>query len=499
MEKTSSRVRLTAGRIDGFKPTKGKREAFLWDTEAPGLAVRALDSGVRTFIYQALIAGTRKSVRIVLGDARVMDLDRERGEPDGGLFVPGEGARQAARRLAGLCRAGIDPRRRIAELEAVKEAAARAAVEAEAAKAAEAQRQSVTFGEAWGAYLDFQRLRMARPNAERGTCWGVKHLEDHERLSAAGGLPKKRGGKGLTKPGVIHPLMGLSLRSLTAEILTDWQQTESRTRATSARKGFELVRGFARWADSRPEYAGLINMRIFEAREVRDSVPRPRTKPDDCLQREMLPAWFAEVRKLPPVVSAYLQALLLTGARREEIARLEWENVDALWKSLVIADKVEGERTIPLTPHVESLLLDLRRRNNTVPAPVRILHGKKVSVDVANWSPSPLVFAAGSASGRLEDPTRAHNRALAAAGLPHTTLHGLRRSFATLAEWIEMPVGIVAQIQGHKPSATVERHYRRRPLDLLRLWHIKYEQWILDQAGIEQPAQRAPLELVKKP
>jgi hypothetical protein len=53
-----------------------------------------------------------------------------------------------------------------------------------------------------------------------------------------------------------------------------------------------------------------------------------------------------------------------------------------------------------------------------------------------------------------------------------------------------MPTGVVAQIMGHKPSATAERHYRRRPLDLLRLWHTKLEGWILDEAGIEQPQDR---------
>jgi integrase len=80
-----------------------------------------------------------------------------------------------------------------------------------------------------------------------------------------------------------------------------------------------------------------------------------------------------------------------------------------------------------------------------------------------------------------------HTRALEAAGLPHITLHGLRRSFGTLAEWIEAPTGVVAQIMGHKPSAIAEKHYRRRPLDLLRLWHTKIEAWILEQAGIRQP------------
>jgi intergrase/recombinase len=48
-----------------------------------------------------------------------------------------------------------------------------------------------------------------------------------------------------------------------------------------------------------------------------------------------------------------------------------------------------------------------------------------------------------------------------------------------------MPMGVVAQIAGHKPSATVEKHYKHRPLELLEAWHSKYEAWILKEAGIE--------------
>ena len=47
-----------------------------------------------------------------------------------------------------------------------------------------------------------------------------------------------------------------------------------------------------------------------------------------------------------------------------------------------------------------------------------------------------------------------------------------------------MPTGIVAQIMGHKPSATAEKHYTVRPLELLRLHHEKIEAWMLEQAGI---------------
>jgi len=122
-----------------------------------------------------------------------------------------------------------------------------------------------------------------------------------------------------------------------------------------------------------------------------------------------------------------------------------------------------GERVIPLPPYVEQLLSVLPRRNKYVFS-------------------SPQ-----SESGCIQDPYRRHVEALQRADLPHVTIHGLRRSFGSLSEWVECPVGIVAQIQGHKPSATAEKHYRVRPLDLLQMWHNKIEKEILDFAGIEQP------------
>ena len=78
------------------------------------------------------------------------------------------------------------------------------------------------------------------------------------------------------------------------------------------------------------------------------------------------------------------------------------------------------------------------------------------------------------------------------AGIAPITLHGLRRSFKSLTEWLECPAGVVAQIMGHKPSATAEKHYTVRPLDLLRVHHERIEAWILEQAGIVFDAQAVP-------
>jgi len=189
------------------------------------------------------------------------------------------------------------------------------------------------------------------------------------------------------------------------------------------------------------------------------------------------------------VISSYLQALLLTGARREEMAELRWQDVDFRWASLWVKDKVAEEgRKIPLTPYLAGLLQGLKRLNET---PLKV---RSISMPPEDrWQPSEWVFfSRGSKRGRISEPRIAHNRALSSAGLNHVTLHGLRRTFSNLAEWVEMPIGVVAQIMGHAPTATAERHYKSRPLDLLAVWHRKYEAWILEQAGIAPAATTEP-------
>lgn len=184
----------------------------------------------------------------------------------------------------------------------------------------------------------------------------------------------------------------------------------------------------------------------------------------DALLREQLPAWFAAVRQIGnPTIAAYFQVLLLTGARPGEVMTMRWGDINLQWRGLTIRDKVEGERVIPLTPYVSHLLGTLPRRNG--------------------W-----VFAANPRGPAQDTPIASPNvaltRASKVAGVEGLTLHGLRRSFKSLTEWLEIPAGVVAQIMGHKPSATAEKHYTVRPLDLLRVHHEKIEAWILEQAGV---------------
>src|SRR6202030_1456917 len=129
----------------------------------------------------------------------------------------------------------------------------------------------------------------------------------------------------------------------TAERLVAWQTEEAKTRANNARQGFELFRTFWRWCATRPEYAAVTDLRAIDSKELRDEVPSRKTK-RDVLAKEHLPSWFAAVRTLNNrVASAYLQALVLTGARRDEMATLRWTDVDFQWGSLWVKDKVAEE------------------------------------------------------------------------------------------------------------------------------------------------------------
>ncbi len=465
----SGKVKLTAERVACFSCPAGAKQAFLWDSDAPGLALRATAAGAKAYIFQASLFG--QTMRITIGSPAAWPLESQlRSDPNnpGKKIEHQRGARAEARRLKGLVDQGVDPRNDAAD-RAAKTTAARA----------DNKLRETTVASAWASYVEHHKKR-----------WGARHLADHINLAHAGGDAKKRG-NGQTVPGVLASLMKLRLADVTAGVLTDWQATEAAARANNARQGFELFRAFWRWLASRDDFKRAIDPSAVEDKDLRAEVPTRQSKRFDVLQKAHLESWFRAVLGLDsPVVSAYLQALLLTGARREEVAALRWEDVDFRWNVIWLGDKVTGHdkeagegRKVPLTPYLATLLQNLKRLNETPP---KVRNIRKVPDELRAWKPSPWVFFSRTAAGgRITEPRIAHNRALSVAGLDHVTLHGLRRTFASLAEWVEMPRGVVAQIMGHAPTATAERHYIDRPLELLAIWHTRYEAWILATANIK--------------
>lgn len=255
-----------------------------------------------------------------------------------------------------------------------------------------------------------------------------------------------------------------------------------------------LLKAFLRWCASEDAYKAVTDPTAASGKKAREVLGTSRPR-NDYIQREQLAAWFTHVRQIQnPVISAYLQCLLLTGARREELGELKWEDVNFQWRGLTMKDKVEDIRAVPLTPYVAHLLQGLPKRNEWVFSSVTAVSlNEKNTARRANYHAKhgQAVPLSRSESGRITEPSIAHRKACAAAGLDGLTLHGLRRSFASLCEWLDIPGGISAQIQGHAPQGVREQNYIRRPLDLLRVHHEKIEAWILEQAGIVFDAKAA--------
>jgi integrase len=446
-----AKVVFTAGRVSAFTCPADKAQAFLWDATAAGLGLRTTPAGKPAYVFQSVYQG--KDLRLTIGNPGAWSIEQ---------------ARDKARVLQRLIDDGKDPR------DLKRDALAQQA-EREASTAAQAEANklaALTLGEVWATYI-----------AERRPHWGDLHYRDHIDKAKAGGLPSGRrgGGKKLTQPGPLAALMPLALRDLDQPTIEAWAAKEGLTRPSSARLAWRLLTVFLTWCAEQPAYTSLLPAKNpAKTKKAREALGKAGTK-KDVLQKGQLAAWFAAVQQLQnPVIAACIQMMLLTGARPGEVLALRWEDVNTQWKGISIRDKVEGTREIPATPYMLHLLAALPRRTLTDP---------KTGNQIAN----PWVFSSPtSATGCLTEPNNPHTRACKAAGLEGLTLHGLRRSFKSLTEWLEVPVGVVAQIQGHKPSATAEKHYTVRPLELLRLHHERIEAWMLEQAGIVFDAKAAP-------
>ena len=427
---------LTTGTIERLTCPAGKLQVFMRDAKAPGLRVRVTAAGAKSFVFEAKL--NRQTIRRTIGDVRAWSI---------------EAARTEANRLRVMFDSGTDPR----EVERQQEADKAAQTAAVIAQAEAATIASVTVGEVWAVYL-----------AERRPYWGDLHYADHIRFAKAGGVPANRGtrGRGVTIAGPLFPLMALPLRELDASTVEAWAAHEAKTRPSAARLAWRQLKVFLGWCSEQTAYADLLPAKNpAKTTRSREVLGKAGVK-QDALMREQLTVWFEAVQRIGnPVTAAYLQTLLLTGARPGEVLGLRWDEINTKWRGLTIRDKVEGERVIPLTPYIAHLISALPRRNE---------------------------FVFSGAAGAMSKPHKPHTTACAVAGIDGLSLHGLRRSFKSLTEWLEIPAGVVAQIMGHKPSATAEKHYTVRPLDLLRIHHEKIEAWILEQAGVQFAADVEP-------
>lgn len=308
---------FTAGRVAAYQCEGGKNQSIYWDGKTPGLGLRVTATGAKSYIFQSRLHGV--SIRLTVGDVRTWTVAEAQAE---------------ATRLKTLTDQGVDPRQ-VKEEQRAKDEALKA----------ERKRKAVTVGEAWTAYVEAK--------TKQGK-WSDTHLRDHVVAVKPGGEPRGRGrraGQGdVTYPGLIFPLLKLRLADLTAKRVQTWLEASNDRGKTEAAKCFRLLRAFLNWSGEQEQFQGIVSADAHSKKEVRALVQKVKAK-QQSLQREQLPACFTAVRSIAnPVISHYLQALLLTGARREELAAVRWEDVDFQWNSLTIFEtrqNLKGARMAP--------------------------------------------------------------------------------------------------------------------------------------------------------
>jgi integrase len=141
----------------------------------------------------------------------------------------------------------------------------------------------------------------------------------------------------------------------------------------------------------------------------------------------------------------YFLLLLFTGMRKTEAASLRWEDIDLKSKTLTLQDTKNREvHTLPMSDFIYELL---ERRSRQ--------------------KPSEYIFPADSKTGYIYEPKKAVLKVAELSAVPFT-LHDLRRTFATIAESLDLPAYALKRLLNHKMNHDVTAGYIMRDVERLR-------------------------------
>lgn len=411
-----NRERLTPDRIRHSTPPEGAGQAFLWDTDAPRLAVR-VTAGAKSFIFESKL--NRQTIRITIGDVRTWKLDAARTE---------------ARRLQALTDQGIDPR------------AARRAREAEAAKA-------IDEAEAKAAALvaEAAAAKLAQENRER---YNLRRLcEEYCDHLQARGKPSARQARSILKVHVFDTFPEIAAtpaREVTAlQIAAMVRQTREagRERAAGVLRSY-LSAAFtagkkAPFDASLP--AALIPFEI--QRNPVDSIPAIAVRAGNrSLSADELRAYLAALGDDLPDQALRL-ALLAGGQRMAQLLRANVSDYDPEAQTLRLWDG-KGRRVSP--------------REHVLPLAPRAAAMVAALVDRAHAMESPLLF---STAGKVQiDDTRPGKRAAEIAarmGGEPFDLRDIRRTVETMLAGLGISRDTRAQLLSHGLGGVQAVHYDR--------------------------------------
>ncbi len=372
---------LTKRTVDAAKT--GIADYFLWDDEVPGFGLKVTPAGGRIYVYQYRMQQP--------GNAKAMPTRRLTLGKHGEL-TPDQ-ARREAKRFAAQVTQGTDPRQ--SALDAV---AAKVETQRKAKEKARLDTE-LAFENVAGRWLAEYEL------GRRPRSFGQAKLVIQKHL-----LPSLRG----------KPLPAITRADLQA-ILDGIPARQQATRRTV----YAYASIFWGWATQRGEIAEnpLTTMAKPKAPKARD-----RVLSDD----DLVTIWQATLTLRAPLGSFY-RVLLLTGQRREEVASMDWAELDrasATWT--IPADRAKNG-TAHIVPLAAAMVEELDQLSVS-----RQAKADDETPDTKRWPKAgPVMSFRGdvalsgfSQAKRLLDAAIAKARAGADAMDPWR-VHDLRRSMAT--------------------------------------------------------------------
>ncbi len=390
--------------LTGFSPWPGQKDRLAFDTECRGLGARATAGGTRTFLAQWTDAATGQKRREVLGVWGSITIDQ---------------AREAARAKLGEVAKGIDPR------------AARLAQRAAAAldKAERALTLEMLVDD-WAAL----HLKHRRPRYAAEAVRAIKFaFADHLRRPAA--------------------------RLSRSDAVAVLDATVKRGKMATARLTLAYARACYSWAEKR----GKVSSNPFVGLPFNVGVAaRDRVLTNDEVGR----VWAAALG-MPEPWGPLFRVLLLTLARREEVASMRWSELSenlATWT--IPANRMKrGQAHIIALPE---LARDALRA-------------------VTRVKGQDLVF---STTGRtaVSGFTKAKAALDKAAKVTNWRLHDIRRTGVSALAALGINPVVADLLLAHQPSrlSTVARIYQRHDFAAER--KAALEAWaahLLRNAGVE--------------
>ena len=404
----TSPQKITKSYVDRLS-TPETGQAFVRDSELKGFAVRITSTGAKSFILEKRIDGKVK--RLTLG--RYPELTVEQ-------------ARKEAHKLLGQIAVGRNP---------------------PAEKKSEAL-QGITLQQAFDDFLAVRKQLKARTlyDYQRIMKTVFADWQNKAMLKISKDMVAKRHSKIGAEHGKAHA--NLAMRFLRALFNFAIAQYEDGNGNSILREN---------------PVTRLTRTRAWYRVERRQTVIKPHE----------LEPWFNAIMNLKDdilsqnreTIRDYLLLVLLTGLRREEAAKMTWNNIDLQAKTLKVTDtKNHHDHTLPLSDFLMDLLQ--QRKDKAI---------------------NEYVFQRADGTGYVSEQRKQIAKVIKESGVSFT-IHDLRRTFLTIAESLDIPAYAVKRLANHKMNNDVTAGYIVADVERLRQPMQKITDYILKCAGYKPSA-----------